>query len=252
MNWELANQISGTIQNVAAAIAVIGGAAWGYFRFIRFRTLKPRLDFSFHWSCSEGEGPRSVGIVTIKLSNRGNTKIDLRKDQRPRCFLKYALLTDGVADEELSLLSLPSERLEHLDVAFAAHKWIEPGETIDDVKALYIQKAGVVAVQFEVVIFGPQKWSASAAFPLVRTESSMSEDEQDTYEEWQAAKEELKSSLTRAKRTLSRRSGDDKAGLEGVIEEAASLLTRLSTGPVSDHLLSEVKRVSEKLDKYSR
>lgn len=256
MNWELAKNISATIQSVAAATAVIGGAAWGYFRFVRFRTLKPRLEFSFDWNRADNNETKSVAILTLRLTNRGNTKVDLRREKdEHRCFLKYALITADLADDALSLISLPVDELEHLDTVFSAHKWIEPGETIDDVKILHIQQQSVLAAQFELVIFGAQKWSASAAFPLLGMDTSArssSEDEQDEYEEQEAAKEGLKNSRARARRTLRRRVGDDKTNLEGLIQEAASVLSRLAGGPVGSHLLGEVKRLREELDKYLR
>jgi len=50
MFWEIAEQITGTIQNAIAAISLVTGGLWGYYRFARFRTLKPRLEFSFDWN----------------------------------------------------------------------------------------------------------------------------------------------------------------------------------------------------------
>jgi hypothetical protein len=254
MNWELAKTISATIQSVAAAAAVIGGAVWGYFRFVRFRTLKPRLEFSFDWSCADDGETKSVAILTLRLRNPGNAKVDLRREKdEPRCFLKYALITADLAHDALSLISLPVDELEHLDTVFLAHKWIEPSEAIDDVKILHIQRQGVLAAQFEVVIYGAQKWSASAAFPLLGANmSSKSEDEQDQYQETEAVKEGLKNSLARARRALKHLAGDDKTTLEGIIQETASLLGSLGSGLVGSHLLGEAKRLKRELDKYLR
>jgi hypothetical protein len=164
MNWQLADQIAGTLQNLAATVAISVSTVWGYFRFIRFRTLKPRLEFAFDWNGAENRETKALGILTIKLSNRGATKVNLRKAHKHRCFLKYALLKAERTDEELSILSLPSERLEELAKVFVAHKWIEPGETIDDVKALYLQAPNALAVQFEVVLFGAQNGRRSQHF----------------------------------------------------------------------------------------
>jgi hypothetical protein len=74
---------------------------------------------------------KSVAILTVRLRNPGNTKVDLRrKKDKHRCFLKYALITAAPVDDALSLISLPVDELEHLDTVFSAHKWIEPGETM--------------------------------------------------------------------------------------------------------------------------
>ncbi len=200
---EIAHQISGTIHDVIASAAVIIGAVWAYFRFVRFRTLRPRLEFSFEWSRSDMDDSHSVAILTAKLANKGHTKVQLRKDNNPRCFLKYALIPVSRSAGTVTLLNIPPSGLEHIDAVFVPHRWIEPGETIDDVKVLNIDRTRLLAIQFELVLFGWKKWSAVAAFPLIGegvSQSSKSEDEQDEYEEFDALREGLRNVLARIRR----------------------------------------------------
>lgn len=200
---EKAHQISGTIHDVIESAAVIIGGVWAYFRFVRFRTLRPRLEFSFDWSRSDMDGSRSVAILSAKLANKGQTKVQLRHDNSPRCFLKYALIPESHSAGAVSLLNIPPSGLEHIDAVFVPHRWIEPGETIDDVKLLNIDRTRLLGIQFELVLFGLKKWSAVAAFPLIGeagSQSAKSEDEQDEYEEFDALREGLRNLLVRIQR----------------------------------------------------
>jgi hypothetical protein len=205
-------------------MSVIGGI-WAYFKFVRYRTLKPRLIFSFDWKLLDQDYSHLLAILRLKLENRGQAKVGLRKKKQHRCYLKYALITEALSlsQQPISLLTVPAQRLLHLDTVFAAHGWIEPGETIDDVKVLTIEKKKLLAVQFEVLAFGAQKWSAPAAFPLIGSsvsDSCDSEDEQDEYTEAEATEEGLRSVLARARRL----SEVERLPLKDLIHEIEALL----------------------------
>jgi len=118
---ESAHHISGTIHDAIASAAFIIGAVWAYYRFVRFRTLRPRLEFSFEWSRSDLDDSRSVAILTAKLANKGQTNVELRKDNNPRCFLKYALIPVNCSAESVTLLNVPPSELEHIDLFLSCH-----------------------------------------------------------------------------------------------------------------------------------
>lgn len=232
MDWKTSHEIAGTFQNVIASAAVIIGALWAYFRFVRFRTLRPRLEFNFECSRSNIDDSHGLLILTVKLTNRGQTKVGLRKGTLPRCFLKYALIPESDPDAAVALLTIPPNRLEHLDIAFKPHGWIEPGETIDDVKVLKIRTSRLLAVQVELLVFGVQKWSASAAFPLIggpASSSFKSEDEQDAYEEAEALREQLRNVVAR----IGRLDESERARFQSLIGEIDALLKESDTAFVS-------------------
>lgn len=184
--WPLPEQTAKIVQSTIAALAIIVGGLWACFKFVRFRTLKPRLEFSFDCSHSSDGKTGQIAILTLRLSNKGSTKVDLRKDGNPRCFLFYGLISAASTGDSLSVVNLPTRMLSPLGNVFVAHKWIEPGETINDITILHIQEKSVIAVQFELQVYGIQKWSASAAFPLALPQGHngmKSEDEQDDYDE---------------------------------------------------------------------
>ena len=229
--WEFTEKFLGAIHYFVATAALLAGGIWAYFKFVRYRTLKPRLEFSFDWELLDQDYSCLLAILRLKLANMGQTKIALRKKNRHRCFLKYALITEALSlsQQPISLLTVPAQRLQHIDTVFAAHGWIEPGETIDDVKVLTIEKKKLLAVQFEVLAFGARKWSASAAFPLIGSsvgDSCDSEDEQDEYEEAEAIEEGLRSVLARARRL----SEVERLPLEDLIHEIEALLRSVNMG----------------------
>jgi hypothetical protein len=204
MDWQSAEHVTKTVYYSVSALGIVIGGSWAYFRFFRFRMSRPRLEFSFDWRQPSAEKFRSVTILTVKLSNKGNTKVSLRKGNRHQCFLKYGFVAAEGETRGLSALGPLPEDLQHLGSIFAAHKWVEPGETIDDVKLFLINEPDALAIQFEVRLYGAQKWAAVAAFPLasedenanLRTKqpvafASVTEDEQDDYTQ----KEELEQLL---------------------------------------------------------
>jgi hypothetical protein len=246
------------MEHGVAAAAVVVGALWAYFRFVRFRTLKPRLKFTFEWTRSEVNHFRSLLILTLKLVNRGRSKVVLREDRDPRCFLKYALIRESGSAANFALLNVPPRRLEHLDTVFAAHRWIEPGETIDDVKLMEVDRTGLLAIQIEVLVFGEKKYSAPAAISLLGVPASSgsdSEDEQDEYEEIECLIEGLGSVLARILR-LGEDARESMQGLMEKIERCRECLDRVTQGQPSGEstskLLSEGERLKREAEEVLR
>lgn len=254
MDWKVANEIASTLQHAIASIAVIVGGAWVYFRFIRFRTLKPRVEFNIECNHSNIDNSDVLSIITFKLTNRGQTKIDLRKYEIERCFLKYALVIDRCSSENVSLLSVPFPKLKHLDIVFRSHEWVEPGETIDDIRVLKIKKIAenrVLAVQIGVEIFGPIKWSTCTAFPLVGHDGSnsfKSDDEQSKYSEVEAVQANLESILSRIEQ-------ENRTDLQNLVKKIEDMLRIISSGEdLKKRQLKEahdlVKKAEESISRY--
>ena len=68
------------VNKFVATLAFLFAGGWAFFHFVRFRTLKKRVEFSFDWKASPTEGSSIVGILTVKLKNTCNTEIEIRKD----------------------------------------------------------------------------------------------------------------------------------------------------------------------------
>jgi hypothetical protein len=251
----VADEFIDIVQKGVATLALLVAGYWAFFRFIRFRTLKPRVEFRFEWSgplaCEAGR----VGILALKMSNKGNTKIELRKDGTNLCMLKYALLKAKPGTEPMAVISRPAKELKHLGQVFAAHKSIEPGDTIDDVRTVLIRDLNCLAAQFEIRVYGANKWTASAAFPLARLApraSSTSEDEEDKYSQCEKLRDLLGSRKFEAEDIVSDgRAGEDEKALLDTIERAMKVTSKLSAD-AKDDVLKEAKKLLDELDELLR
>jgi hypothetical protein len=247
MEWDTIAKITEAGDHVVTAVALVVGAFWAYFRFVRFRTLKPRVKFTFEWTRSDVNSVRSLLILTLKLENKGRARVVLRKDKDPACFLKYALIKESGVPVNFALVNVPAGRLKHLDTVFDPHRWIEPGETIDDVKLVEVDRSGLLGIQLEVVVFGAKKYTAPAAISLVGMPAqscSDSEDEQDDYTELQKLNQQLENALEK----LRRLGVDSRKPIRTLIEEVDKCRERIKRaieGQLGDVSDSELKGLEE-------
>jgi hypothetical protein len=198
------NQKVELLSKVVSILAILVAGTWAFMRFIRFRTFKKRVEFSFAWKGSETRDGTLLGILTVKLSNKGMTQISLRKDEDFRysltqilvhwasklsnkrvtqislrndedfrCPLFYSLVQLANLDKPAVYLNSRERDLRPLPFLFKAHRLIEPGETIDDVAILDLNVGDAVAIQFHAQVFSVRPngrreilMSSVAAFPL--------------------------------------------------------------------------------------
>ena len=140
------------VQKLVSVLAILGAAGWGYFRFVRFRTLAKRVEFQFDWRTVPVEGTRLLGVLTVKLSNRGNTHIELRKDDDYRCTLGVGLIAAPRWVGRAVCANLRQSELDPLPYLFKAHRRIEPGETIDDVSVVFVELREALVIQFNAQV----------------------------------------------------------------------------------------------------
>jgi hypothetical protein len=225
MNWHLAGNIVAVIQGALTSLAIVVGAIWAYYRFVRFRTLRPRLNFSFEFNRFDYGHEKNIAVVRLKLTNNGNSRVDLREHGSTMCFLKYGLVGTTDSTSGVAVISRPSKHLESIDEVFTAHKWVEPNETIDDARVLQIPAGNHAAIQLVVEILTVQRWTASTAFPLAccaAADKLTSEDEQDDVTEIEKAIEKLHSQISRAQAKPGQ-----SPSLTDLVEEAKTCLFKL-------------------------
>lgn len=217
------------------AVAVLAGGAWAYFRFVRFRTLKKRVEYSFSWKTSPIGGAVLLGILTVKLTNKGNTQIELRKNDRTndnyRCTLDYGLVSASSGGVPVKFINVRPRDLAPLPFLFKAHRRIEPGETIDDVVVLRVDTSGASAIQFYSQVLTVTRrgkrenmMSSTVAFPLEAKAThcdAISDDEQDDYD----------------------RITEVRSILRGWIGEASALLASGLSDPVAQQVAALVEPV---------
>ena len=161
--WEIAENVSGVLQNIATVTALILGGVWTYYLFIKGRVLKPRLELSVAGKIVPIESYKYIRI-SVGLKNVGSSKVEITREgfgldifaQRhrpavhPEDSVKYKVL--GINWEKL----LPFDVL-------TRHAWIEPGETIRDELMAEILVSDSIAYKIDFVIFaGGMRWVATS------------------------------------------------------------------------------------------
>jgi len=74
-NWETVSQI---LSNAVTAAAIVVGAVWAYWRFVRERTRWPRAEIDLQVAYRRLDPDHAVLQVKLKLRNRGRGLMKLR------------------------------------------------------------------------------------------------------------------------------------------------------------------------------
>jgi hypothetical protein len=123
-----AKDIADIISSIATSLALLIGGIWAYFKFIRGRTYRPRVEMQLagEWWATEGKCLLSAR-VTIK--NVGSSKLKLRQ--------KGSGLRVRMLDPDQPAPPASARWREgKVYTIFDQHAWIESGETVSDVVLL--------------------------------------------------------------------------------------------------------------------
>lgn len=126
-------EIVGTL---VTAIAIVIGAVWAYFKFIKNRTYRPRLEVTMSAERTDAAGSPLL-LARVAVKNIGNSVVQLLQHGTG---LRVSCFTDQqpLSPETASWLSMRVYKI------LREHEWIEPGETISD--DVLIHAAGTVHV----------------------------------------------------------------------------------------------------------
>jgi hypothetical protein len=115
------NTIASALQSVAATIALAAGAVWAYYRFVKDRVYRPRLDMEIKPIVYVNDGQRTL-VSSLAVKNIGTSKLALLQ--------KGSALSVSRAIQVETPHELPEWLvLGHYEV-YPTHEWIESGETI--------------------------------------------------------------------------------------------------------------------------
>jgi hypothetical protein len=268
VDWaQLKNQPS-IVQSVVTSLAIVIGGAWALYRFSVFRTLKPRVGFSFEFEIVSLEP--LILIVRAKASNVGNTRLELR-GKRHGCYLRYALLRPMDAGDNFSVMSRSRGKLEAIDYIFQNHGYMEPGEVIDDAKVISIPHGCYSAVQTELEVFGEYysflsrrkkiRSAAGTAFSLIEkagVKAFQSDDEEEADDEETISRGEIISALQVLKIKIMEKAKSANTDQEVLTasKDADELLRRLLNEPEPksghDPLLDRCEALIDRLDRLLR
>lgn len=151
------------LASLAQALAIVVGGLWAYFKFLRGRTFASRAELAVAAAPLPGERPALK--VTATLKNAGLSKLPLRTQ---------AVLLFGVSarpTEENSTATV-ERKIGKARKIFAAHGWVEAGETIaDELVLLLPERDGLLAWRVECRVYerrraeGGLRWTASVVVP---------------------------------------------------------------------------------------
>ncbi len=125
---------------VTAAAVVIGGS-WAYFKFVKGRTYRPRLEvgLSGQWRPVD---ERHLLQARISVKNIGASNVTLLQKGTG---LRVSILAP---DQPAAPVSTAWESLKVFEI-LGEHRWIEPGETVSDDLVLDLGASEPVLTLFE-------------------------------------------------------------------------------------------------------
>jgi hypothetical protein len=134
------------IGTAITGVAVIAGGIWAYFKFVKGRTFRPRLevDLSGEWQ-SVGQwrrNRRQLLQARIRVKNIGASKVTLLQKGT-------GLRVSVLAANQPSPPAPAGWDSRGVFVILKEHAWIEPGETISDDLLLDLGMSAAVATLFE-------------------------------------------------------------------------------------------------------
>ena len=107
--------------DLITAIAVVVGGLWAYFKLVKNRTYRPRVDVAIAGAWVDAGGARRLHVTT-SLRNIGGSMVELIQEST-------GLGIDGMhagGGRHVDWVPGPVVSI------FESHAWIEPGETVTD------------------------------------------------------------------------------------------------------------------------
>lgn len=162
--------ISQPVQQIAQTAAIVLGAGWGYAKFVRGRTFRPRGKLDVEATLDHLQADVFL-IVSVSMKNEGLGRIRLEPDMS--LIRVDALLADDWVPGATARWR--EEKPIMITAVFHKHGWIEPGETIADQVLLPLprEKPPAVAYQVRAWVRAPRRlrktgiaWSANAVIPM--------------------------------------------------------------------------------------
>lgn len=163
-----AKDIADIVSSAITALAVIIGGAWAYFKFVKGRTYRPRVEMQLagQWWLAEG---KILLQARVTIKNVGSSKLKLLQ--------RGSGLRASVLDSDQSPPPASARWREgKVYTIFDQHDWIESGETVSDVVLLDLGVSETRPVLLEGRMVWPRligRNIVSAAREMVPADSTM-------------------------------------------------------------------------------
>lgn len=124
-NLEVLKDVAELFEKLVSSLAIIGGSIWAYYKYVRGRIFRHRLEMSISGTYLPGN---SHLLLAIELKNIGSSDIPLRQEGTAALVEAIDMAEPKVAG---SVFSFKEENTITVTV-LEDHEWIESGETIRD------------------------------------------------------------------------------------------------------------------------
>jgi hypothetical protein len=147
LDWK---DVGDTVQSFVTAAGIIAGGVFTYYKFIKDRIYRPRLDLDIQAGtiCVD---KISYLMCSLNVHNKGSTKLSISHAGTA------VIVSPGIAaEEDFKVTRWRKTESVYIDV-FARHDWIESTETIHDEALLRVPADGKTAfrVQLRFVVQAP-------------------------------------------------------------------------------------------------
>jgi hypothetical protein len=149
--------LDGANKAVASAAFLVGGI-WAYYKFIRGRVYRPRLEPTIAVRAFQRTAHDYL-VASISLKNVGTSKVEIKQEGSALRVFCTPLRVEAPPQvtEWKRVATLP---------VFEAHAWIESTETIEDTPLIYLPPEQLAA-KLELRIVGQAlEWNAKAIVQL--------------------------------------------------------------------------------------
>lgn len=145
MSLSDAQMVADLLQAVVTSAAVVIGAVWAYYKFIKGRTFKPNLEVGI-----VGEARRTNGVIylvsIVNVKNIGASKVDIQRRRTVLRVLAAKATPDAGAFENIEW--------EHLETKFAlgSRTRLESGGSAVDTDLFRVADSGYIAFRLEILV----------------------------------------------------------------------------------------------------
>jgi hypothetical protein len=131
--------VADIIGTLVTALALLIGAVWAYYRFVKGRTFRPRLEVSMGGEWLTVHGKRLL-LARVRVKDIGASVVRLRQEGTG---LRVSSPVDSDAPGAVGW------EPGHVYTILEKHEWIEPGETVSDDVLLHLAVTEGQPVLFE-------------------------------------------------------------------------------------------------------
>jgi len=147
------------VQSVITSLTILVGGCWAYFKFIKGRVYRPRLELGVN--CEVYSHNNNVVYLHIKatLKNLGLSKVSIDKESSSIRLYMACNLDDN---DSLSETAFETEwaRIGTFSI-LDEHDWIEPTEVIQSQKMLQLLGNNSIFRVETIVMSDKQQWCSS-------------------------------------------------------------------------------------------